>query len=129
MINLQETINYWLNCAKEDYKVMEHLYEKKDYHYALFLGHLLLEKTLKAYFIKQNNTHAPYSHSLVYLAEKSKLKLNNEFLTLLEAVEQFNIEARYPDKKFEFYKLCTKEFTAEHINKIKEFYQWLLPQI
>jgi|SRR3989339_1554811 len=121
-----EIKDYWLKSAKEDYQVMEHLFEKGDYHYSLFLGHLLLEKTLKAYYVKSQNTHAPFTHSLTYLSDKSGLTLNDEQISLLEAANQFNLEARYPDKKFEFYKLCTKDFTLDYLSKIKEFYQWLL---
>jgi len=129
MINAENTVQYWLKCAEEDFKVMEHLFEKGDYHYSLFLGHLLIEKTLKAVYVKRNNEHAPFTHGLIYLAEKTKLPLSGEQLSLLEAVNQFNIEARYPDKKFEFYKLCTRDFALKYINQIKEFYQWLLNQI
>ncbi|MFC1496734.1 HEPN domain-containing protein [Candidatus Margulisiibacteriota bacterium] len=129
MVNPEVTIEYWLKCAKEDFKVMDHLFEKGDYHYSLFLGHLLIEKTLKAFFVKKEKEHAPYTHSLIYLAEKSELKLSEQQISLLEAVSQFNVEARYPDKKFEFYKLCTKEFSTNYIYQIKEFYKWLLTQI
>ncbi len=37
----------------------------------------------------------------------------------------FNIEARYPDVKFDFYKLCTKEFTLENLEKIRRMYALL----
>ncbi|MFH0887404.1 MAG: HEPN domain-containing protein [bacterium] len=129
MIASAATYDYWLKCAEEDHKVMGHLFEKGDYHYALFLGHLLLEKTLKAYYVKTNKEHAPYTHNLVYLAEKSKLELHDSQISLLENVSQFNLEARYPDKQFDFYKTCTKVFTSTHIDRIKEFYQWLRERI
>lgn len=129
MINVDDTVKYWLDCAKEDFRVMEHLFEKGDYHYSLFLGHLLLEKSLKAYFVKIKNEHSPYTHNLIYLAEKSGLKLDEKQLDLLEAVNQFNLEARYPDKKLGFYKICTKEFASLYIEKIRSFYQWLLTQM
>ncbi|MBU0574488.1 MAG: HEPN domain-containing protein [Candidatus Margulisbacteria bacterium] len=129
MIKADQTVEYWLKCAEEDFKVMKHLYEKGDYHYSLFLGHLMLEKALKAVFVKKKNEHAPFTHSLIFLAEKSGLKLSEQQTSLLEAVNQFNIEARYPDKKFEFYKLCTKDFADSYITKIKDYYQWLLTQI
>ncbi|KAF0135052.1 MAG: hypothetical protein FD145_190 [Candidatus Saganbacteria bacterium] len=129
MEKIKEIIDYWLKCAKEDFKVMDHLFEKGDYHYSLFLGHLLLEKTLKAYYVKKTHKHAPFTHRLTYLAENSNLKLSEEQLSLLEAANQFNLEARYPDKKFEFYKVCTKNFTSSYLVKIKDFYQWLLIQI
>lgn len=129
MVNPEATVEYWLKCAEEDFGVMEHLFEKGDYHYSLFLGHLLLEKTLKAYYVKTNKEHAPFKHSLVYLAKKSNLQLSEAQLALLEAVTLFNVESRYPDIKLEFYKTCTKEFTSSYINQIKEFYKWLLAQI
>ncbi|MCG8603545.1 HEPN domain-containing protein, partial [bacterium] len=31
---------------------MEHLFEKEDYHWALYIGHLVIEKLLKAYYVK-----------------------------------------------------------------------------
>ncbi len=49
--------------------------------------------------------------------------------TLLLEVNQFNIKARYPDYKLEFYRKCTPDFANEYYCKIKEFYQWLLRQM
>jgi len=42
-------IDYWLRMAKEDLKVVDHLFEKEDYIWALFIAHLVLEKVLKGY--------------------------------------------------------------------------------
>ncbi|MFQ5824769.1 MAG: HEPN domain-containing protein [bacterium] len=104
---------------------MDHLFEKGDYHYALFIGHLVLEKVLKALFVKRVNKIPPFSHSLVLLANKADLILDDEQKEFLEIVTDFNIAARYPDQKFKFYKKCTKEFTEPQIRKIKEYYEWL----
>ena len=41
---------YWLDEAQEALDVTEHLFEKRDYSYALFFGHLAVEKMLKALF-------------------------------------------------------------------------------
>ena len=38
----------------------------------------------------------------------------------LMLVNSFQIEARYPDEKLDFYKTCTKEFTEINFNKIKK---------
>ena len=35
-------IDYWLNSVEEDLKVVDHLFEKGDYTWALFIGHLVL---------------------------------------------------------------------------------------
>ena len=48
MSKKDDNILYWLQSAASDMSVAEHLFEKEDYHYCLFFGHLVLEKTLKA---------------------------------------------------------------------------------
>ncbi len=125
----EELISYWLKSAESDLQVAEHLFEKKDYHYCLFIGHLVLEKTLKALYVKNVDTHTPYKHSLPLLAQKAGIRLTEDQESFLEEVTDFNIEARYPDIKFSFFKRCTQEFTENYFKKIKEFYQWLKEMI
>jgi len=36
----KDKVKYWLKTADQDWKVANHLFEKKDYSYALFFGHL-----------------------------------------------------------------------------------------
>ena len=102
------------------------IFEKEDYSWALFIGHLVLEKVLKGYYVKEVGKQVPYSHSLRYLAQQVSLELNEEQKELLRTVTRFNIEARYPSEKSDFYKLCTKDYTQGYLNRIKEFYQWIL---
>ena len=44
-------------------------------------------------------------------------------------ISSFNIEARYPDLKRSFRKKCTKEFTTEQMQIVKEIYKWLREMI
>jgi len=127
--DVSRKINFWITSAKNDWKVAGHLFEKKDYSYALFFGHLTLEKILKAYYVKASRENPPLTHRLVYLTEKSKLELTEEQLELLEIVTDFNLEARYPDEKFTFYKKCTKDFTSHYLKQIEEMKAWLLQKI
>jgi len=127
--NREKLIQYWLEAAKKDLPVIDHLFDKGDYTWALFLAHLVLEKVLKAYYVKKIGKVVPYTHSLSLLAEKSNLKLSDKQKELLEKVTDFNIEARYPEETFSFYKICTKEFAGEYLNRIKEFYLWILKKI
>ena len=46
----KDQIKYWLKSADQDWSAANHLFEKKDYTYALFFSHLTLEKILKAIF-------------------------------------------------------------------------------
>lgn len=125
----KEKIEYWVKSAEHDWNVAWHLFEKQDYSYSLFFAHLTLEKILKAFFVFRNDQTPPMTHRLTYLAEKSSLDLSNDHLELLEIVNDFNLEARYPDEKFSFYKKCTSEFTTLYLNKIEEFKTWLLQEM
>lgn len=125
----EEKTKYWIKSADDDWIVAVHLFEKGDYPYALFFGHLTLEKLLKAIFVSKFDESPPFTHRLAYPAEKIGLSLSPERLETLEIVTDFNLEARYPDEKFSFHKKCTREFTETYLNKIKEIKEWLLQQI
>lgn len=120
-----DKISYWINSAENDWLVVGHLLEKGDNAYALFFGHLTLEKYLKAVFVKFKEDTPPLTHRLVYLADRCGLALSEEQIELLEAVTDFNLESRCPDEKFSFQKKCTREFTTQYLNQIEEMKQWL----
>lgn len=73
------------------------MFEGGKYPYALFMGHLALEKLLKALVVKATRDHAPYTHSLPFLAEKTGLKVPKEILKKLAGFMEFHFEARYPN--------------------------------
>lgn len=75
---MQKTIDYWIEEAAEALKVAEHLFDKKDYSYSLFFGHLAVEKTLKAIYIQKKGEHGPQIHNLVRLAEQAGIPLTPE---------------------------------------------------
>ncbi len=124
----EELTAYWIKSADRDFKTMNHLIEKKDYSWSLFIGHLVIEKLLKAYYVKNNDDHPPLIHNLVRLAEKAELQLDEDQKDMLVTVTTFNIRARYDDYKSEFYKTCTKKFTETWTKKIKGFRKWIKTQ-
>jgi HEPN domain-containing protein len=125
----KQLIDYWLNSAAHDFDVAETLFQNKKYDWCLFIGHLVIEKLLKAFYVKDTDESPPWIHNLIRLAESTTLPLSDEQKQLLGEINRFNVEARYPDYKHVFYQLCTKEFTEEYFTKIKEMYQWLLSQM
>jgi len=124
-INWSEVEEYWLEEADNDLKVAGNLFEREDYSYSLFFGHLALEKLFKAFYVKHARQHAPLIHNLERLAVSGGLDLTNEQKESLIKISTFNIEARYPDIKKSFRKQCTKEFTAKELDEIKKVYQWV----
>ncbi len=123
-MNKDDLIQYWVESSDRDFSTMEHLFEKKDYHWALFMGHLLIEKLLKACYVKKVDNQPPFTHNLLRLGEKSGMELSENQKDFLVTVTAFNIRARYDDYKFAFYKTCTKTYTTTWIAEIKEFRQW-----
>ena len=128
-MNRKEKIKYWVDSSNYDWKVACHLLTSGDYPYALFLGHLSIEKLLKALFSSQFDETPPFTHKLVYLAEKIGLELSPEKIEMLEIITDFHLEARYPDEKFSFFKQCTKKFAQTNMKNIKEIRKWLLEKI
>jgi len=118
-------IEYWIKSSDKDYQAMIHLWEKGDFTWALFIGHLVIEKLLKAVYVKKTSENAPFIHDLFRLAEKCGLPLDEGQKDLLDTITTFNIRARYDDYKMEFYKKCTPEFTGKWIYFIKEFRKWI----
>jgi len=93
--------------------------------YALFMGHLALEKLLKALVVKDTRKHAPYTYSLPLLVSKLTLRIPKQIKKKLASFMEFYFETRYPEEQKEFYKKCTKVFTKQNLNEMKEAFQWL----
>ncbi|MCL4557775.1 MAG: HEPN domain-containing protein [Deltaproteobacteria bacterium] len=121
-----EIVKYWLDSSDIDFKAMDSLFNNGHYVWTLFVGHLVIEKLLKAYYVKVVDNNAPQIHHLLQIAERSGLALSDSQKDFLLEVTTFNLKARYPDYKQRFYKKATKSFAEEYMNKIKEFRTWLL---
>lgn len=118
-------IRYWLEGADDDFDTMTAMYDTKRYNWSLFIGHLMLEKLLKALYVKVNSDYPPYIHNLLRLAEKSNLELSENKKKQLITITAFNINARYDDYKMSFKKQCTPDFTNEWIEKIQDLRTWI----
>lgn len=125
----EEIVDYWLNSSDIDFNAMESLFKNGHYLWTLFVGHLVLEKLLKAYYVKHRGIEIPYTHDLLSIAKKANLIVTDEQADFLDEVTTFNIKARYPDYKNRFYKRATEEFARVHTTRIKEFRLWLLKEI
>ena len=126
-MNNIDLMNYWIESSEEDYDTMMYMKAGKKNTWCLFMGHLVIEKLLKALYAK-NNKNAPYapkSHDLLHLAEKTELKLTDRQEDLLDTITRFNMNARYDDYKKEFYLKCTDEYTSQQLKNIEEVRVWL----
>ena len=124
-LDIDKIVQHWVQTSDDDFNTMLILFRSKSNHWALFMGHIAIEKLLKAYFVKQHNQHAPFTHNLYRLAELGGLEISEEYADWLFKITTFNLNARYDDYKKEFFGLCTVDFTKEWIEKIKILQQWI----
>jgi len=124
-VDKQAIVKYWIETSDKDYHTVQSLFASGDYHWALFIGHLVLEKLFKALYVKTIAQSPPRTHDLARLAEKCNLYLHGEMLDKLELITRFNLSVRYPDYQQEVYKICTKEFSFEVLQSINEVRVWL----
>jgi HEPN domain-containing protein len=123
--NKDKLIKYWIEGSDEDFETMNTMFISKRFSWSLFIGHLMMEKLLKAYFVKVNSDYPPYIHNLLRLAEKTDLEISDERRKQLITISAFNINARYDDYKMSFKTMCTPEFTNEWINNLTELRSWI----
>jgi len=122
----EKLINHWLEGSDKNFNDMMAIYNAKRYDWALYIGHLTLEKLLKALYIKTTGSgDVPRIHSLTRLAGLCRLELDERLSKKLTEINTFNIETKYETQKREFYLRCTKEYTNKQIEIIGELRKWL----
>lgn len=124
-INIEKIANHWISRSDSDFITMNNLMKSSDYHWALFVGHLVIERLLKAYLVRKTETHAPFTHDLRRLAKLTELQMNNDHKKWLDTISTFNLNARYDDYKQDFYKKCTSDFAATWVSNINTLRTWI----
>ncbi|MDD2229195.1 MAG: HEPN domain-containing protein [Candidatus Cloacimonetes bacterium] len=115
MSNKDAYVHYWLDTAQADYETMEIMYANRQFHWTLFWGHLVIEKTLKALLTQNTDIPIPRTHDLMRLFEITGIDTGETIKDKLDVITTFNISARYPDYKNRFYQSCTQEYTETRI--------------
>lgn len=128
-IDFEKIEKLWINSSERDFRTLNNLYNSGDYHWSLFIGHLVIEKLLKSCYVHIHKNHPPFTHDLLRLAKMVGLIIDDTQSDWLDTITTFNISARYENYKEEFYKKCTPDFTLTWINNIKELREWILSKL
>ena len=71
-MKIKEHIQYWVESAEHDLDSAESLFTAGKYDWSLFIGHLVLEKILKALYVQDNqNRLPPKTHNLEVVSKPS----------------------------------------------------------
>ena len=60
--NIDTVIFHWRESSEQNYATMQNLIKTKEFSWALFMGHLVIEKPIKALYVKRLNKHPLFSH-------------------------------------------------------------------
>jgi len=125
-----EYIEYWKQAAHKDWEVVQNLFDKANYPQALFFAHLVLEKLIKAHFVKDNaSDYPPRTHNLVRLTSLTQLVFSMDDLLFLDKMNDYQMEGRYPDYQFLIFKICDGPHTKNLLEEVEKIRSWLLNQL
>ncbi len=126
-MNKQEHIKWWIKTSAHDWKAVQNMIKSKNYVHALFFSHFVLEKLLKAHWIKDNEgNHPPKIHNLQFLASKIKLEFSEEDKNFFGQMNAFQLEGRYPEYKSDIYSRYKLRQTKPIIERVDKIRKWLL---
>lgn len=115
----------WFKQADYDIKTARIMFDNKRYIYAVFMCHLSIEKALKEIYNQKLKKAPPKIHNLIYLIEKTELKLPDYLYDFVFTLNRVSIHARYPDDLQKLLKEYNKKKTKEILEKSQEVLKWL----
>jgi HEPN domain-containing protein len=119
-----------VQTAKRDWRTVQHMLKARDYVPALFFAHLVLEKLLKAHWIKDNGqNHPPKIHNLISLAAKVTYSFTDDELIFMGRMNDFQLEGRYPDYTHNIYKVYRKKETEPILKMVDKLRKCLVKNL
>jgi HEPN domain-containing protein len=126
----EDHINYWKKEAEQNWATSQYLAQGRHNVMALFMLHLVVEKLLKAHWVKDNvDNFAPRTHDLQYLHNQTELDLPAPDYDYLAIVNQWSIDTRYPDYKNKIYAIATDAYLQGQNDHVKRLKAWLLERL
>ncbi len=126
----QDYIDYWVSTAEKDWKAVHDLHKSKNYIQSLFWAHLVLEKLLKAHWVKDNIDNIPPKiHRLVSILDGTKLQLPDSDKQFLSEMNQFQLEGRYPDYLENIYKTYKAARTKIILDQVDTLRKCILKEL
>lgn len=126
---MKEITKKWLQFAKGDLEAAEVLLKsaKTDWSYQLCVLHChqAIEKILKAVIINKGE-EPKRVHNLIFLLEKSGLRVTEEFRKYVEELNPHYQPSRYPDIRYKGPILKYNQDIAKyHFSRTKEVFSWI----
>ncbi|MBU0459140.1 HEPN domain-containing protein [Patescibacteria group bacterium] len=122
-MTMDEAVNHWQRRSRSELKAACILFEKQEpevYGEVIFHCHLASELALKAKYIQENDTAAPFTHNLSELAKLLDEQWTESDYMNFDQLSDNAVLARYGDEEWhENY--ATKEKAMIWLEKTEEF--------
>jgi len=129
-LNKADYILYWKTSAERDWTAVNSLFESGNLMQSLFFAHLVVEKLLKAHWVRDNHENfPPRTRSLDFLIGQTELLPAPSDMDTLRVLNSWNIEGRYQDYRDVVFRTTTREYAAETLEKVDKIRQWLLEKL
>ncbi|MDR1744077.1 MAG: HEPN domain-containing protein [Dysgonamonadaceae bacterium] len=127
----EEKVQYWTDLSDRELATAELLVKGKQYLWAGFMCHQVIEKIFKAYYSALTDETPPFIHDLRLLAVKADFwqYMTDEQQTQIREIMPLQIEARYPEYKDMIAASLTKERLEQIIVNTKQLQQWTKSRI
>lgn len=118
---------YWLGLARYDMRAAKAMLKAKQRLYVGFFCHMVIEKTLKAYWIDVKHDSPPFTHGLSFLAEQTGImaEMDERSLMVLDFLEPLHIETRYPTEKSRLLRMLTARKCAWLVTETERLHKWI----
>jgi len=122
----EDYVCHWIETAEDNFASMKRVFKAEEYVWALFIGHLVIEKPLKACCARQLGVDVPRIHDLTRLARKAGIELTEEQEDDLDRLTLLQTSIRYREERDVLSTKARKTWAQDHIGRIVELRKWLL---
>jgi HEPN domain-containing protein len=118
---------YWIDLARYDLRTAKALQKANRRLYVGFLCHLVIEKTLKAYWVQVKKSIPPFTHDLSLLAEKTGVleAMDERTMLVMDFLEPLYLEGRYPTEKSRLLRVLTVKRCDWLIKETQRAHRWI----
>ena len=124
-----EAVSHWQQRARSELKAARVLFESNDrnlYGEVIFHCHLASELALKAKYIQEHDTAAPFTHSLGKLAEMLDETWSEDDRIDFDQLTDHAVLSRYGDEKW-YGEHATKESAEKWLTKVEKLLTKIQP--
>ena len=128
---MSDTVEYWLDLADYDLETARAMLSTGRYLYVGFMCHLVIEKALKACYVKVLGGSPPKTHNLKLLASQTGTDQNmpQKYVDTLNVLRPMNVQGRYPGDMVALGRSLTPQKCRSMIEGTQEMLAWIKQQL